>query len=101
MALAESLGTIPFAPQIRSLSQSVFAVFLGQHRQVKLDVFPGWHVIGAALLITFLAVVGKFFGGKWGTKGESNPIKNLVGMGMVRRGEVGIRCPTWSFDESA
>lgn len=65
-----------------------FLVNIGM--KVKLDVFADWRVIGAALLITFLAVIGKFFGGKWGAKGESKPITNIVGMGMVPRGEVGI-----------
>lgn len=65
-----------------------FLVNIGM--QVKLGIFRDWRVIGFALLITFLAVIGKFFGCKWGARGETVKISNLVGMGMVPRGEVGI-----------
>jgi Kef-type K+ transport system membrane component KefB len=58
--------------------------------QVKIGAFADGRVIFAALLITALAVAGKFFGGKLGAKSEGKTVASQVGMGMVPRGEVGI-----------
>ena len=65
-----------------------FLVNIGM--KVSLNAFTDMKVVGAALLLTFLAVIGKFIGGKLGSHGEKPSIRNLVGMGMVPRGEVGI-----------
>ncbi len=65
-----------------------FLVNIGM--KVNLNAFADIKVIGAALLLTFLAVIGKFIGGKLGSRGETPAIRNLVGIGMVPRGEVGI-----------
>ena len=65
-----------------------FLVNIGM--QVDLTAFQDWRVVGAAILLTGLAVIGKFFGGKWGAKGESPRVATQIGMGMVPRGEVGI-----------
>lgn len=65
-----------------------FLVNIGM--QVELGVFTDVWVVLAALVITLLAVVGKFVAGKIGARGESKNVTNLIGMGMVPRGEVGI-----------
>ena len=65
-----------------------FLVNIGM--QVQLRAFGDWRVVAAALLITLLAVIGKFFGGKLGAKSEGPRVAKQVGMGMVPRGEVGI-----------
>lgn len=65
-----------------------FLVNIGM--KVKLEAFTDMTVVGAAILVTLLAVLGKYMGGKIGARGETPAVTNLVGMGMVPRGEVGI-----------
>jgi Kef-type K+ transport system membrane component KefB len=65
-----------------------FLVNIGM--QVQLSAFTDPKVVGAALIMTALAVAGKFIGGNLGARGESPRVAAQIGMGMVPRGEVGI-----------
>jgi Kef-type K+ transport system membrane component KefB len=65
-----------------------FLVNIGM--QVSLDAFKSPIILGLAVLITFLAVIGKYFGGLLAARGLGKRTAAQVGMGMVPRGEVGI-----------
>lgn len=65
-----------------------FLVNIGM--QVSLEAFKSPLILGIALVITFLAVVGKYFAGVLSARGLGKRIAAQVGMGMVPRGEVGI-----------
>jgi Kef-type K+ transport system membrane component KefB len=65
-----------------------FLVNIGM--QVELEQLANWGVIGVAVIITILAVIGKFAGGWLASRGQPGRIPAQVGMGMVPRGEVGI-----------
>jgi Kef-type K+ transport system membrane component KefB len=47
-------------------------------------------VLGTALVLTLLAILGKFIGGNLGTFGFPLQSRIIVGIGMVPRGEVGL-----------
>jgi Kef-type K+ transport system membrane component KefB len=65
-----------------------FLVNIGM--QVELGQLANWGVIAVAIIITLLAVLGKFAGGFLASRGQPGRIPAQVGMGMVPRGEVGI-----------
>lgn len=65
-----------------------FLVNIGM--QVQLRELAGWGVIAVAVIITLLAVAGKFLGGWLASRGQPGRVPAQVGMGMVPRGEVGI-----------
>ncbi|MEO6906556.1 MAG: cation:proton antiporter [Abditibacteriaceae bacterium] len=65
-----------------------FLVNIGM--QVQLGELANWGVIAVAVIITLLAVLGKFAGGWLASRGQPGRIPAQVGMGMVPRGEVGI-----------
>lgn len=65
-----------------------FLVNIGM--QVSLEAFKSPLVLGIAVFITFLAVIGKYFAGVFAARGVGKRIAAQVGMGMVPRGEVGI-----------
>jgi Kef-type K+ transport system membrane component KefB len=65
-----------------------FLVNIGM--QVELGELANWGVIAVAIIITLLAVIGKFAGGWLASRGQPGRIPAQVGMGMVPRGEVGI-----------
>jgi Kef-type K+ transport system membrane component KefB len=65
-----------------------FLVNIGM--QVSLNAFKSPIILGLAVLITFLAVIGKYFGGMLAARGLGKRTAAQVGMGMVPRGEVGI-----------
>lgn len=65
-----------------------FLVNIGM--QVQLGELANWGVIAVAVIITILAVIGKFAGGWIAARGQPGRIPAQVGMGMVPRGEVGI-----------
>jgi len=65
-----------------------FLVNIGM--QVHLDSLAHPGTIAAALLITVLAVLGKYLGGYLAARKQPGRIPAQVGMGMVPRGEVGI-----------
>lgn len=65
-----------------------FLVNIGM--QVSLDAFKTPLILGVALIITFLAVIGKYFAGVLSARSLGKRVAMQVGMGMVPRGEVGI-----------
>lgn len=76
-------------------SESLVALFLpfflvNIGAQVQLGVLKDWRVILLALVVTLLAVAGKYWGGKLGAKSLGADVARQVGVGMVPRGEVGI-----------
>lgn len=62
----------------------LFFVYVGM--QVNLSAFMDANLVMLALVITVLAILGKWVAGLVAPKG----IKNIVGFGMVPRGEVGL-----------
>jgi Kef-type K+ transport system membrane component KefB len=63
----------------------IFFVLMGI--QVKLESFLDWNVVGVALGLILVAIVGKLASGL----GASRPSNRLaVGLGMMPRGEVGL-----------
>jgi Kef-type K+ transport system membrane component KefB len=65
-----------------------FLVNIGM--QVSLAAFKSPIVLGLAVLITILAVIGKYVGGALAARGLGKRTAAQIGMGMVPRGEVGI-----------
>ncbi len=65
-----------------------FLVNIGM--QVSLEAFKSPLVLGFAVFITFLAVIGKYLGGMMAARGLGKRMASQIGMGMVPRGEVGI-----------
>jgi Kef-type K+ transport system membrane component KefB len=63
----------------------IFFIHTGMLIELQTILDPG--VILIALLITVLAFLSKFFAGYLGGKGVD---KNIIGLGMVPRGEVGL-----------
>jgi Kef-type K+ transport system membrane component KefB len=58
--------------------------------QVDLSAFTSVPVVVTAVVITVLAVIGKYFGGLWAARSMGKRSASQIGMGMVPRGEVGI-----------
>jgi Kef-type K+ transport system membrane component KefB len=65
-----------------------FFVVMGM--QVDLSVFTHWNIIGAALVLTLFAILGKLLGCGLGALPLGWRSASLVGVGMVPRGEVGM-----------
>ena len=65
-----------------------FLVSIGM--QLKLDVFRNGWVVLLALVLTILAVLGKYWGGLLAAGSLGKRAARQIGMGMVPRGEVGI-----------
>ena len=65
-----------------------FFVMMG--RQVDLSVFAHPSIIGAALILTIFAILGKLLGCGLGAITLGWKQASLVGVGMVPRGEVGL-----------
>ena len=65
-----------------------FFVVMGM--QVDLSVFTHWNIIGAALILTLFAILGKLLGCGLGALPLGWRSASLVGVGMVPRGEVGM-----------
>lgn len=65
-----------------------FFVVMGMH--VDLSVFTQVNIIGAALLLTLFAILGKLLGCGLGAFGLGLRDASIVGVGMVPRGEVGM-----------
>lgn len=63
----------------------LFFVYTGM--QVNLAAFGNLKVVGIALIITVVAIIGKLVAGAVAGKGVD---KTLIGFGMVPRGEVGL-----------
>jgi len=76
------------ATSVYALLVPFFFVITGSH--VDWRIFLDTSLVGVALAITGLAVVGKLFGCGLGAWGMSLRSMLIVGVGMVPRGEVGL-----------
>jgi len=91
MILAEF--NIQFRLSVKSESLYDFLVpffFVMMGRQVDLTIFTHPSIIGAALILTIFAILGKLLGCGLGAVGLGFRQASLVGVGMVPRGEVGL-----------
>jgi Kef-type K+ transport system membrane component KefB len=91
MVLAELNLEFNFSLKFESLYQFLvpfFFVLMGT--QVDLSVFTKFNLIGAALILTGFAIVGKLVGCGIGALGLGWKEAAVVGVGMVPRGEVGM-----------
>ncbi|MGB8658096.1 MAG: cation:proton antiporter [Candidatus Zixiibacteriota bacterium] len=91
MVLAELNLEFKFSLSFESLHDFLvpfFFVVMGT--QVDLSVFSKLHLIGAALMLTAFAIVGKLIGCGLGAFKLGWKEASLVGVGMVPRGEVGM-----------
>jgi Kef-type K+ transport system membrane component KefB len=91
MVLAELNIEFNFSLKFESLYDFLvpfFFVVMGT--QVDLSVFTRFNLIGAALILTVFAIVGKLVGCGIGAIGLGLKEALLVGVGMVPRGEVGM-----------
>lgn len=64
--------------------------FIMMGKQVDLTIFAHPSIIGAALILTIFAILGKLLGCGLGAVGLGWKQASLVGVGMVPRGEVGL-----------
>ncbi|MEO8209608.1 MAG: cation:proton antiporter [bacterium] len=69
---------------IEAIFAPVFFVIMGL--QVDLSAFTNLNILGVALALTFVAVLGKLVSGIF-AKGMD---KKIIGIGMIPRGEVGL-----------
>jgi Kef-type K+ transport system membrane component KefB len=91
MVLAELNVEFKFSVKFDSLYDFLvpfFFVVMGT--QVDLTVFTEFNLIGAALILTVFAVLGKLIGCGLGAFGMGWKQASMVGVGMVPRGEVGM-----------
>ena len=89
---AETTGLINKFETITALFISFFFVHVGL--QVEIGAFNNLHAIAEVVIIILLAVVSKYVGcgcgAKFADKSISKESFNIIGFGMVPRGEVGI-----------
>lgn len=91
MAFAETPQRHRLEEQVQVIMAFItpfFFVITGM--QIQLSQLASLGAVGTLLLITLLAVVGKFIGGAWGARSLGRKSSYIVGVGMVPRGEVGI-----------
>jgi Kef-type K+ transport system membrane component KefB len=91
MVLAELNMEYKFSVKFDSLYDFLvpfFFVVMGT--QVDLSVFTKFNLIGAALILTVFAILGKLLGCGLGAFGMGFKQSAVVGVGMVPRGEVGM-----------
>lgn len=91
MVLAELNVEFKFSVKFDSLYDFLvpfFFVVMGT--QVDLSVFAEFNLIGAAVILTVFAILGKLIGCGLGAAGMGWKEASVVGMGMVPRGEVGM-----------
>jgi Kef-type K+ transport system membrane component KefB len=91
MVLAELNVEFKFSVKFDSLYDFLvpfFFVVMGT--QVDLSVFAEFNLIGAAVILTVFAILGKLIGCGLGAAGMGWKQASVVGMGMVPRGEVGM-----------
>ncbi len=69
---------------IEKIFAPVFFVIMGL--QVDISAFANFNVLGVALMLTLVAIVGKLVSGVF-AKGMD---KKIIGIGMIPRGEVGL-----------
>jgi Kef-type K+ transport system membrane component KefB len=65
-----------------------FFIYTGT--QVNLQMFLDANIIGLALMVTALAIIGKLVGCTLGMLGMNRLCVTVVGVGMIPRGEVGL-----------
>ncbi|MGB7062592.1 MAG: cation:proton antiporter [Candidatus Zixiibacteriota bacterium] len=91
MVLAELNVEFRFSSKFESLYDFLvpfFFVVMGT--QVDLSVFTKFNLVGAALILTLFAILGKLIGCGLGAWGLGWKEASVVGVGMVPRGEVGM-----------
>ena len=91
MVLAELNVEFRFSSKFESLYDFLvpfFFVVMGT--QVDLSVFTKFNLVGAALILTLFAILGKLIGCGVGALGLGWKEASVVGVGMVPRGEVGM-----------
>ncbi len=91
MILAEF--NIQFRLSVKTESLYDFLVpffFVMMGKQVDLSIFSHPSIIGAALILTIFAILGKLIGCGLGALSLGWKQASLVGVGMVPRGEVGL-----------
>ena len=91
MVLAELNVEFKFSVKFDSLYDFLvpfFFVVMGT--QVDLTVFTKLNLVGAALILTLFAILGKLLGCGLGGLGLGWKEASVVGVGMVPRGEVGM-----------
>ncbi len=91
MVLAELNVEFRFSSKFESLYDFLvpfFFVVMGT--QVDLSVFTRFNLVGAALILTLFAILGKLIGCGLGAWGLGWKEASVVGVGMVPRGEVGM-----------
>ncbi len=91
MVLAELNVEFRFSSKFESLYDFLvpfFFVVMGT--QVDLSVFTKFNLVGAALILTLFAILGKLIGCGLGALSLGWKEASVVGVGMVPRGEVGM-----------
>lgn len=91
MVLAELNVEFRFSSKFESLYDFLvpfFFVVMGT--QVDLSVFTRFNLVGAALILTVFAILGKLIGCGLGALSLGWKEASVVGVGMVPRGEVGM-----------
>lgn len=91
MVLAELNVEFRFSSKFESLYDFLvpfFFVVMGT--QVDLSVFTKFNLVGAALILTVFAILGKLIGCGLGAWSLGWKEASVVGVGMVPRGEVGM-----------
>ena len=69
---------------IETIFAPIFFVIMGL--QVDLSTFLNFNIIGVALLLTLVAIIGKIISGIFIKRMD----KKIIGIGMIPRGEVGL-----------
>lgn len=91
MVLSEVKDSVEFEAKVHAVQDflaPVFFVVVGL--QLDLAALGSTAVLGAGLVLTALAVVGKLLGGLLGARSMGRRQALLIGTGMVPRGEVGL-----------
>ncbi|MBI2303673.1 MAG: cation:proton antiporter [Chloroflexi bacterium] len=91
MMFAETRDRYPLEHQVEPLHDFLvpfFFVVMGT--MVDVSLFMRGEILGLALLITTVAILGKLLGGVLGGYSLGRLSATIVGVGMVPRGEVGI-----------
>jgi len=91
MILAEVKDEADFEGKVHAVEAflaPVFFVMVGAQLDLKVLMEPG--VLVGGLVLSALAVIGKYVGGWLGARGLPRAEASIVGLGMVPRGEVGL-----------
>ncbi len=91
MIVAETKHQHALAEEVRSISELLvpfFFVYTGI--QVNFGILSSMDTVLFILVVTALATLGKWVGGYFGARKLGHQSANVIGFGMVPRGEVGI-----------